>query len=139
MTNKIRFIAFIAVVFCAGFLTHAFFFPDFLPSVKEISAGKIKSAETQTDAEGNMGLFTYVNYDGVNFSPRVVTIHRGSYIAITNRSSNKLMWLMSDNESLNTKRGYGLSERLERILEQPGTYTVTEKSDANANLTVIVK
>lgn len=82
---------------------------------------------------------TYVDYDGKEFKPGSVTIKKGNYLAITNKSSDKQMWLVSDNADLNTKRGFGEGERLKIILLGMGNYKVTNKLDSRSLLSITVE
>jgi len=135
---KPRFWIFLLFTFVAGFFVHALFFPQFLPQIKTTSA---KNELEKNPAGGNSdaGLYTYINFDGDNFSVPYVAIKTGFYIAITNKSKSKLMWLESENSLLRTNRGYGESERLETILYEKGTFEVYSKLNPDAKLTVVVK
>lgn len=82
---------------------------------------------------------TYIDYDGNEFNPKTVTIKKGNYIAITNKSKDQLMWLVSDNADLNTKRGYGEGEKLQLTLLKEGTYKVTNRLDTKGFLEVVVE
>ncbi len=82
---------------------------------------------------------TYIDYDGKEFKPATVTIKKGNYIAITNKSKDKLMWLVSDNADLNTQRGYGEGERLQLTLLKEGSYKVTNRLDTKSFIEVVVE
>lgn len=82
---------------------------------------------------------TSVAYDGKKFKPSSVTVKKGNYIAITNTSRDQLMWLISDNADLNTKRGYGEGEKLQLILLKEGRYKVTNRLDTKGFLEVVVE
>lgn len=138
--KKIKVLLFIFMAFVIGFFTHAFFFPDFLPNgLQDIAASNFllpaqNKSNIQTDS-----FITYVNYDGNQFIPQHVTILKGNYLAITNTSKDKLMWLSSDNDLLNMERGYAQSERLQVLLPKVGEYTVVNKLNTQAQLSVKVK
>ncbi len=87
----------------------------------------------------NDEFITYIDYDGKKFKPSTVYIKKGNYIAITNQSKEKLMWLVSDNPDLNTVRGYGESERLQLTLLKEGTYKVTNRLNTKSSLEVVVE
>lgn len=82
---------------------------------------------------------TYIDYDGKKFKPSTATIKKGNYLAITNKSSDKQMWLVSDNADLNTQRGYGEGERLQLVLLKEGRYKVTNRLDTKGFLEVVVE
>lgn len=95
---------------------------------------------SETVLEGTANSFiTYVEFDGEKFLPNRVKIKRGDYLAITNTSNEKLMWLISANSDLKTVRGYGLGERLQVNLSEPGTYVVADKANLNKPLNVTVE
>lgn len=80
---------------------------------------------------------TYVNYNG-SFEPKTVLIKKGNYIAITNKSRTEQLWLLSDNSALNTPRGYAEGERLEAIMNQKGTFYITNKNKTGTYVKIIV-
>jgi len=84
-------------------------------------------------------LYTYVIFNGDRFDAKVITMHRGSYLSIVNNSPDKLMWLISKKVSFTTTRGYGKSEQAVSRLDVPETFTITEKDNPNARLTINVK
>lgn len=127
-----------AFLFTAGFFAHALFFPNFIPAIQNTSAVQ-KENNPNTGNGTESSLFTHIAYDGSAFSAQRVIIQNGYYIAITNTSKDKLMWIASDYPGLETKRGYGQSERLELILYQKGSYVVADKLNRNATFTLIVE
>jgi hypothetical protein len=133
------------IIFFAGFLTHAFWFPNFLISpqnvtnnVKTILGLSEQKKQSSSTAESNE-FITYINYLDGKFNRTRVNITRGNYIAITNMSKTESMLLVSDNSALSTPRGYGYSERLMTILLEPGNYTVVNKNKPDAVVTVSVR
>ncbi len=82
---------------------------------------------------------TYIDYDGKRFKPSSVIIKKGNYVAITNTSSDQLMWLISDNQDLNTQRGYGEGEKLQLTLLKEGEFKVVDKLSPNVSLSVKVE
>lgn len=81
---------------------------------------------------------TYVDYIGREFNPKMVTIKKGNYIAITSKSKTELMWLVSDYPGLNTARGYGDGEQLQLTLLKEGNYKVVSKYNPAVVLLVTV-
>lgn len=124
-------------IFSLGFLGH-FLVVRF--KVKPLDPDTYLKLGSETVLEGNADSFiTYVEFNGESFSPNRVKIKRGDYLAITNTSSEKLMWLISANADLKTVRGYGLGERLQVNLSEPGTYVVADKQNLNKPLNVVVE
>lgn len=82
---------------------------------------------------------TYVEYDGSSFHPDRVTLKKGNYLAITNKSKDTLMWLLSDYDGLSTTRGYGESEQRRIVVTEEGTFIVKDKihPSATAQLTIL--
>lgn len=138
--KKIKIPLFIFGVFVIGFFVHALLFPDFLPNgIQSISASNVFPPAQNKNIPQNDSLITYVNYDGDQFVPKRIIILKGNYLAITNTATDKLMWLSSDNDLLNTPRGYAESERLQVLLPKVGEYTVTNKLNTQAQLSIQVR
>ncbi len=95
------------------------------------------SSETTVDGSVNK-FITYVEFDGEEFSPNKVKIGKGDYLAITNTSKDKQMWLVSTNSDLATVRGYAEGERLSVNLSEPGDYLVATKNSPEKTLEVVV-
>lgn len=130
-----RLLFIVIIAFSLGFALH--FLITNLQTKPEVSLLlQQRVAGEQTTADN---FITYVDYDGWEFKPRTVTIKKGNYIAITNKSKDKLMWLVSDNADLNTKRGYGEGERLQLTLLKEGTYKITNRLDTKNFLEVMVE
>lgn len=132
------------VVFAAGFLVHALFFPyvfvDGKSEVIEVPfTTTVTTEKKEIPEEPENDLITYVRYDKKAFNPSSVTITRGNYVAITNISKTEQMHLVSKNPLLNTKRGYAFGERLQTVIVEPGTYEVYNRIFPEAKLTVKVK
>jgi plastocyanin len=130
--------------FAAGFVIHALFFPYVLTEKQVVQAekdiGYIKDTKLKaTPADQVNDLITYVDYAEGNFHPTSVTITRGNYVSITNRHKKEQMWLNSEAEFLSTVRPYATGERLQTTIAKPGTYTVIDKNNPDAKLTIVVK
>jgi hypothetical protein len=135
-----RFILFL-VFFSFGFLTHAFFFPDFLANgISDVQQIAIPNAGPTKAIDSNLKFETKITYDGEHFNRHTVTIGVGSYLLITNTTKeNKLMWLLSNNPELATPRGYGESEQIRTRLETRGQYVVVDKNNPQERLIITVK
>lgn len=81
---------------------------------------------------------TYITYDGKGFSSSSVEMKKGNYLAITNMSKDKAMWLLSDNPDLATRRDYGEGERLQLMMGETGKYAVGVQDNAKASLVISV-
>lgn len=125
------------VCFGLGFLAHMYLVKDVVPPMDAQSI--IKRTTISTENAGNKSDFiNYVEFDGEKFSPTSVSVRVGDYLAITNLSNTKLMWLFSDNKILETSRGYGEGEQLMQIMNEKGSFRVVANKDAKNSLTVIV-
>ncbi len=134
-----RFLLGLTIAFSVGFVVHAFFFPDVLYNGLAMFTKKnFGEPAVAPTTEPDNQFFTYVNYRDGKFRPGKVTIKRSNYLAITNLNPDEFMWLVSDNKLLNTGRGYAESERLTTILNELGSFTVTEKNRPEAILSVTV-
>ena len=129
---KVKFTILLFVSFSLGFALHWLITNTQVQSVsllKQNVLGKMSNDQ----------FITYIDYDGKGFKPSSVIVKKGNYIAITNKSSDQLMWLISQNPDLNTQRGYGEGEKLQLILLREGTYKVTNRLDTKAYVEVVVK
>lgn len=132
------------LLFTAGFLVHALFFPDVLydalHTFQEVNT-KIPQKEVvkNDDGEEKTSFFTYINYDGSSFDKRNVNIKLGNYLAITNMSREKGMHLESDNPLLQTGRSYGYYERVQTRMDEVGIYHVLNKLNPQATIKIIVR
>src|SRR5947207_515167 len=89
---------FILLAFLAGFLTHAFFFPDFLANgITDVSQIVIPQATPADSGNKIDPLITKISFDGEHFSRHNVTIRFSRYLQITNTSHENLMSLTSNN------------------------------------------
>ena len=120
-------------LFILGFLANAFFFQKNTAQIISLSQPSILGIK------GSDQFITHINYNGNDFKPDAVVVTKGNYIAITNSSKDKLMWLVSDNPDLSTSRGYGEGERLQLALQKSGEFQITNKLNLKARATVIVK
>lgn len=142
--NYTRNILSMSIPFCIGFFVHAFFFPDLLPQVlykaSKQAVGIKEISELSSPTESTDVLIKEVSYkDGV-FNPKVIRVHYGNYISITNTSTipDDLMWLQSDSSELTTPRGFAESEQLRTTVLKEGTWSVINRVRPDAKLTVIV-
>ncbi len=128
--------------FSAGFLIHAFIFPDFLSTNIDFGLEKDKVlGVTPTgiqNAPQEIKSLTIVTFKDGSFHPSKVWVQKGYYLAIRNADSENQMLLVSPTKEFNTPRGYGLSEEVRNRMDIPGTYQVSEKN-SSANLTIVVK
>ena len=142
--KRLKLFLFFLGSFSSGFIIHALFFPYLFSekqldqSVKNVVYVK-NSALQATPADQENDLITYVDYAAGRFHPDTVTITRGNYVAITNRHKDRQMWLSSEASFLSTVRPYAVGERLQTTIAKPGTFTVIDKNNPEAKLTVVVK
>lgn len=129
-------------IFVAGFLSHAIFFPDFFLSTNQADTTVRKELglppKIKTVKEPNP-LYVYVSFKNGEFSTKAVTIRRSMYLSVINEDDSELMWLTSAAKAFNTVRGYGKSEQLVARLDEPTSFTVTEKNNPTAILHVTVR
>lgn len=129
----------LALIFFAGFFTHAYFSPNLLFYNKPLSLDALlKNAKTDNQRTKIDPFFTGVIYQKGQFSPQRVSIKKSNYITITNNSKTEGMWLISNNQLLNTSRPYYESEQLKTILNEIGSFTVINKVNPQAVLVVVV-
>lgn len=127
-------------IFCAGFVTHAFFFPEVLSNgLTDVSNIIIPNNITPTGTTNNDPLITRVEFDGERFSKHNVTIGFTRYIEIVNTSSTINMNLASNNPALTTARAYGESEAVKTQFNTKGTFVVQNKNNPNEKLVITVK
>lgn len=129
-----RVMFFVVLAFILGFMVH-WLLPtlQIKPEVSLLPQQNVAGAQTTTDQ-----FITYIDYDGKEFKPSAVTIKKGNYIAITNKGNDQLMWLISNNTDLNTKRGYGEGEKLQLALSKEGEFKVVNKLSPSVSLRVKV-
>ena len=120
-------------LFSFGFLANAFFFQKNTAQIISLSQPNVLGTKESDQ------FITYIDYDGNDFNPNAAVVTKGSYIAITNSSKEKLMWLVSDNPDLSTPRGYGEGERLQLALQKSGEFQITNKLNLKARATIFVK
>lgn len=128
------------LIFIAGFLTHALFFSDILTNgitdIKRI----VQPHPISTQATNNENsLTTTISFDGEKFSRNNITISFSRYLHITNTSSEKLMWITSDNPQLATNRGYGNSETVKARMDKKGQFVVIDKNNPQEKIIITVK
>ena len=126
--------------FGAGFGTHALLSwkaPTLFSGTMFIPA-QTTSKDVLGQSSGDQ-FITYVAYDGSSFHPGRVTLKKGNYLAITNKSKEVLMWLLSDYDGLSTTRGYGEGEQRRIVVTKEGTFTVKDKihPSASVQLTIV--
>lgn len=130
-----RLLFIVIIAFSLGFALH--FLITNLQTKPEVSLLlQQRVAGEQTTADN---FITYIDYDGNDFEPSSVIVTKGNYIAITNKSKEKLMWLVSDDKDLNTARGYGEGERLQLVLLKGGQFKVANKLNPKAWFSVTVQ
>lgn len=81
---------------------------------------------------------TYIEYDGSSFHPDQVTLKKGNYLAITNKSKEVLMWLLSDYNGLSTTRGYAEGEQRRIVMTKEGTFIVKDKIHPSASVQITI-
>ncbi len=125
--------------FAAGFLTHAFFFPEVLQNgfsdVKQI----VIPEPTTVGGTQNDPLITKVTFDGKKFSKHAVTIGFTRYIQIVNTNETELMSLIATTPELTTPRGYGHMEAVQMQFNKKGTFAVADRNNQNEKLIITVK
>jgi len=136
-----RTLIFCILFFCAGFLTHAIFFPDILangfadtskiilPNNNELTGG------TSTN---NDPLVTKVTFDGQHFNKHSVTIGFTRYIQIVN-ISQATMSLVSNVKELTTLRPYAASEAVQTQCNTKGLFVVADRNNPAEKLVITVK
>jgi hypothetical protein len=82
---------------------------------------------------------TTIVYNGVSFSPQYVTLKKGNYLSVINKSTNLLMWLTSDYNGLSTNRGYAEGEQILLPLNVSGSYILKEKVNSSAVVHITVE
>lgn len=126
------------IIFAAGFLTHALFFPDFLANgISDVT--QLALPNPTPTGSSLRPLTTTINYDGARFSRHNITIEVGTYLAIENTSLTELMWLHSDDPSFITPRGYGQSEALQKRMDTRGRIIIEDKNNPQEKLVVTIK
>jgi len=130
----------ITIVFCLGFLTHAFFFPDVLTNgiadVKQIALPN--TSQTATLGTNDLQMIT-VTFDGKHFSRNNITVPFSRYLKIENQSKETLMSLIANNPLLSTPRGYGYGEALQVRMDKKGQFIIADKNNQQETLVVTVK
>ena len=119
--------------FSLGFVTHAVLVGNRPLEITALSQPILGVKDPDDD------FITSVDYNGDQFNRRSVTVKKGNYIAITNKSRDQLMWLISDESNLNTQRGYGEGEKLQLTLLKEGEFKVVNKLNTKAYLNVVVQ
>lgn len=129
------------VFFIAGFLMHAFVFPDMLSNgIADVQQIAIPDTKTQNESNGTQDeQFTKITFDGDRFSRNNVTVGFTRYIQIINDNESKLMWLVSDVPELTTKRGYGYKEAIQTQFNKKGQFVIINKNNPQEKLVVTVK
>ncbi len=129
------------VAFVAGFLTHAFLFPDFLANgIMDITQVALPIATPTPVSSGSQDTFeTYITYKDGSFNRHNITIGVGNYLNITNMSTSHPMWLTSNDTQLATVRGYGESERVRERMDTRGQFVVVDKNNPSEKLVITVR
>lgn len=129
---KIRLLLLLIVSFSMGFALH------WLITNTQVQPASILGQNVAGLASQDE-FITRVDYDGKKFKPNSVTVKKGNYLAITNTSRDKLMWLISDNPDLQTPRGFGEGEKLQLTLLKMGEFKVVDKLSPSVSLSVKVE
>lgn len=137
----IRNLVLFCLIFVAGFLTHALFFPDVLANgFTDVESIVIPiPTPTQSAAGPQYAFQTTITYDGAHFSRHNITIHVGNYLIIKNISKTQLMSLASNDPNLATDRGYGESEQVKERMDSSGQYAVEDKNNPQERIVITVK
>src|SRR5579872_5077194 len=126
--------------FILGFLTHAFFFPDFLINgFSDISNIAIPDISPTPGQDVNSTFFTKITYNDSHFSRHSLVIPISSYVMIENMSTTSRMWLLSNNPLLATQRGYSYTEAIRVRLDNRGSFVVEDKSNPQEKILITVK
>jgi len=126
---------FVVLAFILGFAVHWLLTTlQIKPEVSLLPQQNVAGTQTTADQ-----FITYIDYDSKKFKPSAVTIKKGNYLAIINKSKDQLMWLISDESQLNTQRGYGEGEKLQLTLLKEGEFKVIDKLNPNASLVIKVE
>jgi hypothetical protein len=125
--------------FSAGFLTHAFFFPDVLSNGIIDVKTMIIPDTTSAGVQMNDPLFTKISFDGTKFSRHNITLRKTNYLRITNTNKTKLMELVGTIKELNTPRGYAESETIQVQFNEKGQYAVADKNNPQEKMIITVK
>lgn len=126
-----RILIIIAVAFGLGYATHLLQTNGFSPT------NLITPVSSKPSNENPDVFITTVDYNGGKFNPNAVSVRKGNYLVIRNKSDS-LMWLASTYSKLNTPRGYGESEELRIKPEEIGSYKVSNKLNLDASMIVNV-
>jgi len=131
----------IIVAFSAGFLTHALVFPDFLANgIVDIQQIALPNTTPTPVSSGPQYAFeTKITYKDGNFNRHNITMGVGTYLMITNISTDHLMWLTSSDPELSTPRGYAESEQIKKRMDQTGQFVVADKNNPSERLVITVK
>jgi len=139
--NKKSIIFLLFFFFCAGFITHALFFPTILTQNFLLYTKKsLKNENISVPVVKNTNpALTLISFEEGEFDPQVAVVGKSYYLAITNKSKKEPMMLTSANALLRTARPYGESEQLLVQLYEEGEYTVSSVLHPERTLKVIVK
>jgi|GEM_PF-1766459 len=135
-------VLFLIIGFLGGFFTHALLTPDlfsngilFLPQTNQATIpteGKQQATPTPNPLE------TIITYDGTDFSRTNIHIEVSRYLTIINKSKEKQMNLVSNEEELSTPRPYAYMEQLHTRMDKPGTFIVNDRIDPTIRLVITV-
>lgn len=132
---------FLSILFFGfGFLSHAFFFPDFLANgITDVQQIAAPNAKPTSGTENTDPLITEVTFDGERFSRNNVTIGFTRYIKIVNTSKTDMMELIGSIDELTTPRGYAESEAVQMQFNQKGQFVVADRNNPQEKLVITVK
>ena len=128
------------ITFVAGFLTHAFFFPEFLSNgIVDVGRLVIPIPAPTGSAKATDKFETIITFDGDHFSRHNIAISVGNYLMIRNVAMHHLMWLSSNDPQLATVRGYAESEQVRERMDTKGQFLVQDKNNPSERLIITVK
>lgn len=138
-----KYLSLATVFFIVGYYTHSLTMtppPGVLneakQNVKNINAKLNNSVETASTI--NKSYYDVV-FDGKDFKPSNIVVPISRRVRIKNDSTTKLMYLLSEKETLQTVRGYGYSEAIEDVMLERGKFLVYEKESPGVSLEIIVE
>ncbi|MBI3985084.1 MAG: hypothetical protein HY344_04085 [Candidatus Levybacteria bacterium] len=105
-------------------------FPDLFSQTPNFEKTKSQILGEQTSQTQGTKSLTIATFKDGSFHPSKVWMKKGYYVGIKNEDEKSQMWLMSDEETLRTLRGYGFGEQLRSMMLKEGNFVVTIKKPA---------
>lgn len=144
-SSMLRYVGVSAFAFLTGFYTHSLVMTPPPPvlveqaqKMRELQSQFTETATNTAQEEVNLSIVT-TEFDGKYFYPPSIVVPVNRFISITNRSDSVQMKLISENNDLETIRGYAYTERLFKQLYDRGEYVVYVEGVPTAKLTVRVE